>query len=45
MENAGYVYTGWALTGAALAGYATYVVVRTRRAARVLREAHEAPWR
>lgn len=45
MENAGYVYTGWVLTGAALAAYATFVIVRTRRAARVLREAREVTWR
>lgn len=45
MENAGYVYTGWAVTGVALAAYASFVIVRTRRAARVLREAREVTWR
>jgi len=36
MENAGYVFTGWALTGAVLSVYALRVAVRSRRAARSL---------
>jgi len=36
MENAEYVFTGWALTGVVLFTYAFRVALRTRRAARSL---------
>jgi len=36
MENAGYVITGWVLTGVALLGYAAEVARRTRRARRLI---------
>lgn len=37
MENAGYVITGWVLTGAVLIAYALGVAWRTRRAERTWR--------
>ncbi|MDQ3944616.1 MAG: hypothetical protein M3357_05590 [Actinomycetota bacterium] len=36
MTDAGYVITGWVITGAALGGYLTRIWVRARRARQVL---------
>ena len=47
MTNAGYVIGGWALTGAAIAGYVGRLWARSRRARRLLgpEERDRAGWR
>ena len=45
MTDAGYVFLGWAVTGAAIAAYAARLFVRARNAARSLPEGETPPWR
>ena len=44
MTDAGYVLGGWALTGAALAGYVARLWARTRRARKLLPPGEQPPW-
>ncbi|HEV3364934.1 MAG TPA: hypothetical protein VG795_12500 [Acidimicrobiia bacterium] len=47
MTDAGYVIGGWALTGAAIAGYVGRLWFRTRKARRLLppEEQEQSGWR
>ena len=45
MTDAGYVIAGWAITGAALGGYLARVLVRARRARRLLGAEEGDGWR
>jgi hypothetical protein len=51
VSNAGYVVTGWALTGLVLVTYWARLVLRTRRARRIIggetvaADPAEPPWR
>lgn len=45
MTDAAYVLSGWALTGAVLAGYLARIWVRTRRARKLLGSGEGHPWR
>ncbi len=38
MTDAGYVIAGWAITSAALGGYLARILIRTRRARKLLGE-------
>jgi len=44
MTDAGYVLSGWLVTGAALGGYLARVWVRTRRAKKILGDGGDS-WR
>ncbi|MGH9041450.1 MAG: hypothetical protein ACRDZ3_14590 [Acidimicrobiia bacterium] len=45
MTDAGYVIAGWAVTGAALGGYLARVLVRSRRARKLLGPEEGDEWR